>query len=130
MTFRPSLSSEQLKIPIKFIERLEGRTFGSVSLIGPSGNTWHVDLIQQNDILFFHDGWSEFLRDHFIENGDTLVFRYDGTLQFTVQVFDQNACEKDAAFHAECTQHPSNLDKKNGEKERKGEGSCWFRNKF
>ncbi|KAK9270750.1 hypothetical protein L1049_026333 [Liquidambar formosana] len=109
--FQPNSSSERLKIPFKFIKHLGGTTSGSVSLTGPSGKTWHVDLIQQNDSLYFHDGWPEFVRDHFIECGDALVFRYDGNFQFTVQVFDQSACEKEAAFHAECTQNSSNIDK-------------------
>lgn len=114
--FQPDSSSERLKLPCKFIKHLEGKTSGSVLLIGPSEKIWHVDLIQQNDSLFFHNGWPEFVRDHFIECGDMLVFRYDGSLQFTVQVFDQSACEKEGAYHANCSQDPRNIDKNMGKK--------------
>lgn len=78
--------------------------------MGPSDNIWHVDLIQQNNDLFLHGGWPVFLIDHDIECGDSLVFRYDGNLCFTVQVFDQSSCEKEAAFRAKCSQDPVCLD--------------------
>ncbi|XP_076913659.1 B3 domain-containing protein Os01g0723500-like [Bidens hawaiensis] len=45
------------------------------------------------------------MRDHFLENGDALVFKYDGNLHFTIQIFDQSSCEKETAFSAECHQH-------------------------
>lgn len=82
---------------------MEGRTSGSVTLIGPSWDTWHIDFIQQDDNLFFDKGWPVFLRDNFIECGDLLVFRYDGELHFTVQIFDQSGCEKEAAFNSKST---------------------------
>uniref|UniRef100_A0A5B7AQQ3 TF-B3 domain-containing protein n=1 Tax=Davidia involucrata TaxID=16924 RepID=A0A5B7AQQ3_DAVIN len=123
--FNPATNSEILKIPSKFIKHMEGKTSGSVSLVGPSGSTWHVDLIQRSDGLFFHDGWAAFVRDHFIECGDSLVFRYDGNLHFTVQVFDQSSCEKEAAFWAVCSQDPSDSDKHMGNKrERENTISC------
>ncbi|KAJ7970639.1 B3 domain-containing protein [Quillaja saponaria] len=102
-------SSERLKIPVSFIRHMEGRTFGSVMLTGPSNNTWHVHLNQQNNNLFFQDGWTLFVSDHFIQCGDFLVFRYEGELCFSVQVFDRTACKKEAAFHSICSQDPSNF---------------------
>lgn len=95
---------------------MEGRTSGLVSLFGPSGNAWNVDLIQQNGDLFFHHGWPAFVRDHFVECGDFLIFRYDDELCFTVLIFDQSACEKEAAFHSEHGQDSSNFEKYMGRK--------------
>lgn len=95
---------------------MKGRTSGLVTLVGPSRNTWHVELIQQNDDLFLHQGWSAFVRDHFIECGDFLVFRYDSQLHFTVDVFDQSACEKEAAFQSKCSQDSSSLSRGMGQK--------------
>lgn len=86
------------KLPLKFVKHLEEIIGRSVVLIGPSGQTWHVNLIQENDNLFFCDGWPTFARDHALECGDFLVFRYDSELNFNVQVFDQSACEKEGAF--------------------------------
>lgn len=102
--FSSSSSSERLEIPLGFVKYLEGKTSGSVSLIGPSGNTWRVDLIQRNDGLLFGCGWEVFVRDHVLDCGDILVFRYDGEFYFTVKVFDQSRCEKDAVSHSKCGQ--------------------------
>lgn len=114
--FNPNISFDKLKIPSKFVKHLEGKSTGTVSLMGPSGNTWHADLTQQSDGLSIVDGWTTFVRDHLLENGDSLVFRYDGNLQFTVQIFDQSSCEKETAFSAECHQDLSIFDQHFGKK--------------
>ncbi|CAN4092782.1 unnamed protein product [Withania somnifera] len=107
--FDPSLNSEKLKIPPKFIKHMEGRASGPAVLVGPSGNSWPVNLIQQDDGLFFHSGWVSFVKDHCLETGDSLVFRYDGDLHFNVQAFDESSCEKQAAYNADCSQGATNL---------------------
>ncbi|XP_027092257.2 B3 domain-containing protein Os01g0723500 isoform X1 [Coffea arabica] len=106
--FNPSSSSEALKLPFKFKKHIDGTTPGTAFLLGPSGNTWYANLTQQNDDLFLQDGWVAFVRDHSLESGDSLVFRYDGNLHFTVQVFDKSSCEKESTFSCECSQSPSN----------------------
>ncbi|PWA60097.1 B3 DNA binding domain-containing protein [Artemisia annua] len=111
-----NITFDQLKIPSKFSKHLEGKTCGMVSLMGPSGNTWHANLSQQNDGLYIVDGWAAFVRDHFLEKGDSLVFKYDGNLHFTVQIFDQSSCEKETAFSAECNQDLSIFDQHFGKK--------------
>lgn len=104
--FSPNLSSERLKIPLGFIKHMEGRTSGVFSLTGPSENTWKVDMVQCDNDLFLQNGWAEFVKDHCLDGCDSLVFRYDGSLHFTVQIFDQSSCEKEAAFNAKCSQNP------------------------
>lgn len=104
------------KVPSKFVEHMEGYTCGAISLAGPSGNTWHASLIRHGDGLFIHEGWESFVRDHFLEVGDSLVFRYDGNLHFTVQIFDQSSCEKEAAITAQCSQNRTKFDKLIGKK--------------
>ncbi|KAL0438641.1 UNVERIFIED_CONTAM: putative B3 domain-containing protein [Sesamum latifolium] len=89
---------------------MEGRAPGLALLVGPSGNNWYVGLIIVDSGLFLNDGWAEFVRDHFLEQGDSLVFRYDGNLHFTVQIFDRSLCEKEAAFSAESSQDLSKYD--------------------
>ncbi|GAV80341.1 B3 domain-containing protein [Cephalotus follicularis] len=102
--FSSNLSFERLRIPTRFVKHMEGKTCGSAALMGPSGDTWRVDLIKQDGDLYLHRGWSVFVRDNCVESGDYLVFRYDGELHFSVQVFDQSACEKEAAFNSKCSQ--------------------------
>lgn len=105
------LLSHLQKIPSKFIKHIDGTKLGIAFLLGPSGNTWHANLVQQSDDFFFQNGWDAFVRDHFLEHGDSLVFRHDGDLHFTVQVFDLSSCEKEVAFSSKCTQDSSNYDK-------------------
>lgn len=100
MVFHPNLSSDRLKVPEKFIKHLEGKVCGSVLLSGPSGNSWNVKLSKNGDELFLDDGWALFVEDHSVESGDSFVFRYDGDLHFSVQIFDQTSCEKEVAFYA------------------------------
>ncbi|XP_014502687.1 B3 domain-containing protein Os11g0197600 [Vigna radiata var. radiata] len=114
--YSSAFSSHRLKIPDGFVCRMEGRTYGSFSLTGPSGNVWKVQLLKQDNDLFFHHGWSSFVMDHRLECGDLLVFRYDGHLHFTVQVFDKDACEKEAAFMSECSQSSSDFEEIVGQK--------------
>ncbi|KAI7752152.1 hypothetical protein M8C21_020400 [Ambrosia artemisiifolia] len=123
--FNPNISFDKLKIPSKFVKHLEGKTSGTVYLVGPSGNTWHADLAQETDGLFILNGWTAFVRDHFLENGDSLVFRYDDNLHFTLQIFDQSCCEKETAFSAECHQDLSIFDQHFGKK-RDREYASWL----
>ncbi|XVF63962.1 hypothetical protein PTKIN_Ptkin09bG0128700 [Pterospermum kingtungense] len=102
--FSSTSSAERLKIPVGFHRNLEGRISGSVLLKGPSRYGWVVELVQENADLFFGEGWADFVRDHCLECGDILVFRYDGDLVFDVKVFDESTCEKEAAFHCKCSQ--------------------------
>lgn len=75
-------------------------SLGMVSLRGPSGNVWDVELVDSSNGLRFESGWKEFVTDHAIETGDFLVFRLDGCSCFSVLVFDATACEKEVAFLA------------------------------
>ena len=111
------------KIPAGFVCHLEGRANGLVSLTGPSGKSWPVQLIKQDNDMFFHNGWPAFVGDHRLECGDLLIFRYEGYLNFTVQVFDKSKCEKEAAFHSECSQNSCNFGNIRGQKRDKSENS-------
>ncbi|XP_021613087.1 B3 domain-containing protein Os01g0723500 isoform X2 [Manihot esculenta] len=119
--FSSNLTSDRLRIPVGFTKHMEGRISGLVSLTGPSGNVWHAYLTQQDNDVFLDHGWPTFVKDHLIECGDVLIFRYDGELCFSVQVFDISACEKEAAFHSKCSQDPSQLYKSIGQKREREE---------
>ncbi|KAK6245308.1 hypothetical protein SCA6_008398 [Theobroma cacao] len=120
--FSSTSSANRLKIPVGFNRNLEGRTSGSVLLRGPSGYSWVVELVRKDDDLLFVEGWADFVRDHSVECGDFLVFRYDGDLVFDVKVFDQSSCEKEAAFHCKCSQGGSEYDRIVGQKRGREDG--------
>ena len=69
-----------------------------MSLKGPSGSTWKVNLVKSSYGFIFEDGWKEFVADQSLVMGDFLLFRYDGYSRFKVLVFDSTACEKKKAF--------------------------------
>ncbi|KAL8523923.1 hypothetical protein ACS0TY_013760 [Phlomoides rotata] len=108
--FDPIRCSESLNIPCNFVKYMEGTAPGTAVLVGPSGKNWFVDLIVLENGIFLNDGWADFVKDHFLEQGDSIVFRYDGDLNFTLQIFDQSMCEKVAAFTAESSQDLSKYD--------------------
>ncbi|XBI58851.1 hypothetical protein VPH35_040018 [Triticum aestivum] len=95
-----SSSMEQETIPEDCHKYLEECT-GTVSLRGPSGNLWPVELAKISGELCFARGWKEFLCDHCIVYGYLLVFRYDGNSQFSVTVFSPSSCEAPYAFLAQ-----------------------------
>ncbi|GAB2218326.1 hypothetical protein Droror1_Dr00001546 [Drosera rotundifolia] len=121
--FLPSLSSHRLKLPLKFVWRMEGIRSGLVSLMGPSGNSWEVDLVNHEGDLYLEHGWDAFVKDHSLQCGDSLVFSYDGGLKFTLQIFDESACEKEEAFYATCSQGPSQCRRMSGMKRQREEDS-------
>ncbi|KAL0017294.1 hypothetical protein SO802_004363 [Lithocarpus litseifolius] len=89
----------QLAIPKKFVDNVKKKLPQGVTLKGPSGLTWDVELKTIDDILFFNHGWQEFVKDHSLEETDLLVFRYNGWSQFDVLIFDgKNLCEKGASY--------------------------------
>ncbi|XP_044980571.1 B3 domain-containing protein Os11g0197600-like isoform X1 [Hordeum vulgare subsp. vulgare] len=98
--FLPQLYGDRLKIPPSFNQYLQNQPTGLVSLKGQSGNTWRAELASDNEGFFFVKGWKEFVRDHSIETGHFLTFRYDGRSQFSVVIFDGMCIEKPSAFHA------------------------------
>ncbi|KAH6834547.1 hypothetical protein C2S53_011340 [Perilla frutescens var. hirtella] len=97
-------------IPCNFVKYMEGTAPGTAVLVGPSGNSWFAHLILVENGLFLNDGWADFVKDHFLEHGDSIVFRYEGDLNFTLQIFDRSMCEKQAAFTAQSSQDVSKYD--------------------
>lgn len=51
-----------------------------------------VGQIQKD--VFFLQGWPQFLTDNSVEEGDFLVFRYDGSHVFDFRLFGRTACDK------------------------------------
>lgn len=57
--------------------------------------------------MILQNGWEKFVKDHSLELGDFLVFRYNGGLRFTVQIFGRTACEKEDNFGFGCGEGPN-----------------------
>lgn len=93
--YLPNANHQCLAIPRAFLKHIEGETSATASLIIPSGNIWHVGMIKNLDGVFFQNGWQEFVSDNYIKVGYFLLFRYNGSLCFTVRIFDTSGCEKE-----------------------------------
>lgn len=102
-------------IPQKFVKNLREKLAGTISLRGPSGGLWNVEVTAAaagDDTLLFKQGWKAFVEDHSLEENDVLVFKYtaggggdSSRIIFDVLMFDkQSLCEKEASYFVrKCT---------------------------
>ncbi|XP_020098318.1 B3 domain-containing protein Os01g0723500-like [Ananas comosus] len=100
--------AQRLKIPPNFLKHISteaSRTTNNSKeasktaiLEGPSGSKWHVELGKTAKGTFLTNGWPKFVKDHSMKEYEFLVFRYDGSMHFTVIVFDKTACEREDLF--------------------------------
>ncbi|MQM01933.1 hypothetical protein Taro_034691, partial [Colocasia esculenta] len=98
---------EESRIPGKFVRNFD-ETFGKfVHLTGPSEKTWNVNLKNVSGIIFFGDGWEDFVEENLLEKNDLLLFKYKGDSQFKVSMFDKSGCEKTSAYLIKEWNHPS-----------------------
>ncbi|MQL73928.1 hypothetical protein Taro_006280, partial [Colocasia esculenta] len=93
--------SHQLSIPRKFVFLFHEKLPETVDLKDPLGKRWHVKLKKAEDYIFLEDGWEEFVRDHSLEVGDFLVFRFSGDSCLNVLIFDASGCEKESLYACE-----------------------------
>lgn len=90
------------------MKNFKGELSQNIQLQGPSGNLWHVRLSKDADKMTFNDGWKQFVEDHYIKEDDLLVFKYNGNLCFSVLIFDQTGCEKEACYFVKDPKDKSN----------------------
>ncbi|XP_042444750.1 B3 domain-containing protein REM5-like isoform X2 [Zingiber officinale] len=87
---------EKLSIPRIFVENLpETDRPLKVSIRSPLRTFWQVQIKREGCTLYFTDGWREFAEAHNFAVGFFLVFRYQGNMVFTVEVFGLNGGLKD-----------------------------------
>ncbi|KAK9747631.1 hypothetical protein RND81_02G004300 [Saponaria officinalis] len=89
----PTIQFKMLRLPDTF-----AMTFGDdlsevCSLTVPTGETHQVALVEENDHLWFQDGWKQFVDRFSIGYGYFMTFTYLGNSKFEVCLFDLSACE-------------------------------------
>ncbi|GAB2218841.1 hypothetical protein Droror1_Dr00002073 [Drosera rotundifolia] len=88
-----------LVIPKKFAENMWTKLPPKVSLKGPSGATWDVDLVLRDGIMYFLNGWEKFAKAYSLEENDILIFKYRGSTSFDVIIFSGSTfCEREAVY--------------------------------
>ncbi|CAN4079602.1 unnamed protein product [Withania somnifera] len=99
----------RLCIPKKFVTCFKNshKLLGQKILIGPSGDTWFVEVkkTEENDYIFCN-GWEIFAKDHCLDDADMLVFKMDGFSDFDVLIYDASACEKEETFFVKKNRSP------------------------
>lgn len=83
------------------MEELKGELLEMVTLRGPSGDTWTTELVQTEKDYIFQNGWEAFARDHSLNDGDFLVFKYSKRSTFEVLIFDPSGCETENCYFVE-----------------------------
>ncbi|KAJ0239074.1 putative B3 domain-containing protein [Hirschfeldia incana] len=95
--YLPEFSSHELVIPQAFINILDKPFPKIVVLVDEIGRLWDVETKTEErvGVVVFRQGWGEFAKDHSLEFGDFLLFRYDGDSRFDVTIFAKDGCKKD-----------------------------------
>ncbi|KAI3853869.1 hypothetical protein MKX03_001197 [Papaver bracteatum] len=103
-TFLPNNYHHHLKLPKKFVKNFLMSEFSeiggsTVSLKGPSGQTWTVELMRKGDSkLYLRKGWEIFVKEHNLKENDVLFFKYSSGV-FDVLMFDDgDFCEKESSY--------------------------------
>ncbi|KFK27314.1 hypothetical protein AALP_AA8G366400 [Arabis alpina] len=80
--------SQRLVIPSSYKQYYPTPLPQTAVLKKPEGRFWNVKwTITQDDTISFEDGWSKFVKDNGIIEGDFVLFTYDGNRVFWVRVF-------------------------------------------
>ncbi|CAA7019904.1 unnamed protein product [Microthlaspi erraticum] len=86
--------SDSLQIPISYHDQLPHPLPKTATLQGNGGCFWKVSMIQRRDEVFFEQGWSKFVEDNSLADGDFLTFVYNGDSVFEVSTYDgRTACK-------------------------------------
>ncbi|XP_038707772.1 B3 domain-containing transcription factor VRN1-like [Tripterygium wilfordii] len=87
------LHDRKLRIPGKFAKRYGDELSSTVKLTASDGTVWLVELVKADNKLWLDKGWQEFVENYSIRVGYFLVFRYEGSSDFKVYVFDLETSE-------------------------------------
>lgn len=90
--------TDKLRIPPAFNKKFNGKFVNESKLRCCTGRVWPVKLEKHEGNIFFKTGWKGFVKDNSLEDGDFLVFSYDGHSLFDVEIFDKSGCEKVVAL--------------------------------
>ena len=83
----------QQSIPPRFSGKLNGEKIEKAVLKSYRGS-WDVEVVKCGQLFYLKKGWTEFVRNHDLNEGDFAVFEHKSNMRFDVLVFDSSACEK------------------------------------
>lgn len=80
-------------IPQKFVRKYGKHLKVGVYLKAPGHAAWDVDLVQDGNKVCLQNGWPEFARFYSLCFGHFLEFKYQGSSQFDVFIYDKRGTE-------------------------------------
>ncbi|CAN7117727.1 unnamed protein product [Brassica rapa subsp. narinosa] len=88
------------RVPDKFVSRFKDELSVAVALTVPDGHVWRVGLrkADNNNKIWFQDGWQEFVDRYSIRIGYLLIFRYEGNSAFSVCIY--NLPQSEINYHS------------------------------
>ncbi|OMO78236.1 hypothetical protein CCACVL1_14557 [Corchorus capsularis] len=88
-------TSRTMCIPPNSVVLPKGSMSAKATLRNSSKNQcWHVELKQVGGNMYFERGWTKFVDQNTVNDGDILVFTYVGSSLFDVTVMGPNGCMK------------------------------------
>ncbi|RHN45641.1 putative transcription factor B3-Domain family [Medicago truncatula] len=93
-----NLLQGNLRMPRKFVEKYGKGLPKAICLKTPNGAKWRLNLVKSDGKIWFEKGWKQFAEHHSIGHGHLLLFRYEKTSKFEVQIFGKSALEIDYSF--------------------------------
>jgi hypothetical protein len=106
---------QQLALPKTFSNNVKKKLPENAVLKGPGGVVWDIELTTRDGIVYFTNGWQQFVKDHSLKENDFLVFKYNGESLFEVLIFDgESFCEKAASYFVRKCGHAANTEQGGG----------------
>ncbi|KAG6420244.1 hypothetical protein SASPL_116766 [Salvia splendens] len=75
---------ESIRIPGEWVRNYGDRLPSHCTLSMPNGVPWSVQMVKENDVCYFRQGWGVFVRGNTIENKDMISFTHVGGGEFHV----------------------------------------------
>ncbi|XP_028756717.1 putative B3 domain-containing protein Os03g0621600 [Neltuma alba] len=111
--------STRLQIPPAF-NKVFGKEVPKKAILETYGKSEEVEVEKHDNRFCFCNGWSKFVEDNKLENGDFLVFKYVSDCStFKVRIYGKTCCEKECYNSADfagkrCSSQPEkNEDERN-----------------
>ncbi|XP_057550196.1 B3 domain-containing protein REM16-like isoform X2 [Amaranthus tricolor] len=98
VTLSPNFQ-DHLVLPEKFAAHMKAHLPDRVSVKGPSGALWQIQLLKSGDLLFVGNEWKDFVKAYDLKENCLLMFKYERNSRFEVLIFDNGSfCEKEATY--------------------------------
>ncbi|KAF8053625.1 hypothetical protein N665_1390s0009 [Sinapis alba] len=94
--FISHFSSDSMLIPISYYDELPRHLPKTAILQGTGGCVWKVamTLKEEEEEVYFEQGWPKFVKDNALVDGDFMTFVYNGDNVFEVSIYGLDGCKQ------------------------------------